>query len=153
MSNSNLTLAFSCSHLLKGGLPSRRVLWAPQAHTDRHNLRCSAHPHSNLAARAPFPPCSFDQLQSPSSQQYYEDKAKQLLFWVRALSFLPTALTPNIWKITHLLLFTITPPMSHLFTFIFIHQNKVNSSLPIFEEQGVRLIIKIHLKSRWNQLI
>lgn len=125
------------------------MLWGHQAYTDTHNVQCSAFLHSN---RALFP-AQFDGLQPPSSWEYSEDKAKQLLLWVRALSSLPTAPTPNIWKITYLLLFTITPLMSHFFTFIFIHQNKVNSSLPIFEEQGVRLIIKIHLKGRWHRLI
>lgn len=128
------------------------MFWGHQAQTDRHNVQCPTHLHSNLVARA-LSSAQFDGLQSPSFQEYSENKAKQLLFCMRALSFLPTALTPNTWEITYLLLFTITPLMSHFFTFIFIHQNKVNSSLPIFEEQGVSLIIKIHLKSRWHRLI
>lgn len=128
------------------------MLWGHQAHTDRHNVQWSAHLHSNPVAWA-LSPAQIDELLSPSSQEYSEDKVKQLLFWVRVLSFLPTALTPNIWKIIYLLLSTITPLMTHFFNFIFIHQNKVNSSLPIFEEQGVSPIIKIHLKGRWHRLI
>lgn len=95
-------------------------------------------------------PVQFDWLQSPSTKGTPQCNCPS--GWGHC-PFCPLLFTPNKWfrfilKIIYLLLFTITPLMSHFFAFILIHQNKVNSSLAVTEEQGVRLIIKISLEGR-----
>lgn len=93
MSNSNWEpdTRFFCLHLLKGSLPEgcSEVTY----HTLTDTL-CSGLP---IYTPIYWPeltlfPAQFDGLQSPSSQEHSKDRAMQLPFWVRALSFLPTAL-------------------------------------------------------------
>lgn len=108
------------------GFPPRSMLWGPPAHADGHSAWFMSLSHRVL-------PQQGNAIGVPvtGTVLYVHCSSTQKMFRF-------------IKKITYLLFFMITPLMSH-FCFIFIYQNKVNSSLPIAEEQGIRLIIKISL--------